>query len=74
MDFRDNRQHLIVQLQAVPEEHFLREQPESGSFPSVYHCAWSALEHYLDHAAGLRRQLNVPLAEELLHFHGPYTD
>ena len=73
-DFRNNRQTLIAHLQVVPEDHFLREQSDSQSFPSIYHCAWSALEHFLDHAAGLRRVLNLPIAEELLVFRGPYTD
>lgn len=73
-DFRSNRQTLLAHLQTVSEENFLREQLNSGSFPSVYHCAWSALEHYLDHAAGFRRALHMPLVEDLLYFHGPYTD
>ncbi|MEZ4615412.1 MAG: DinB family protein [Caldilineaceae bacterium] len=73
-DFRGNRQTLVAHLQAVSEIDFLREQPKSTSYPSVYHCAWSALEHYLDHAAGLRRELQMPIAEELWHFRGPYTE
>ena len=47
---------------------------ENAPFPTVYHCAWSALEHYLDHAAGLRRECQLQLPDELLTFHGPYTD
>jgi len=73
-DFRGNRQTLVAHLQVVSDIDFLREQPESTSYPSVYHCAWSALEHYLDHTAGLRRELQMPIAEELWHFRGPYTE
>jgi hypothetical protein len=75
-DFRINRQRLCQQLVRVPEKSFLRQdrRRRSAPFPSVYHCAWSALEHYLDHAAGVRRQLACPVPGDLLQFHGPYTD
>jgi hypothetical protein len=71
-DFRGNRQMLYERLEAVPEKSFMRKK--AGPFPSVYHCAWSALEHYMDHAAGMRRELQLPIAKELLSYHGPYTD
>lgn len=71
--FRGNRQRLHGHLRIVTDEDFLWEQDRSP-FPSIYHCAWSALEHYLDHATGLRRERQMPLAEDLLHFRGPYTD
>jgi hypothetical protein len=71
-DFRGNRQMLYERLEAVLEKSFMRKK--AGPFPSVYHCAWSALEHYMDHAAGVRRELKLPIAKELLNFHGPYTD
>ena len=72
-DLRANRRSLHQRLAAVPEDLFLREH-DDRPFPTVYHCAWSALEHYLDHAAGVRRRLGAPLADALLHFRGPYTD
>jgi hypothetical protein len=72
-DFRQNRQVFQQRLAAIPDMQFLNEQ-RNAPFPTVYHCAWSALEHYLDHAAGVRRELQVQLPEELLFFHGPYTD
>jgi uncharacterized damage-inducible protein DinB len=71
-DFRRNREMLYERLAIIPEKQFMRKKV--GPFPSVYHCAWSALEHYMDHAAGIRRELKLPIAEELLTFHGPYTD
>jgi hypothetical protein len=71
-DFRQNRCALHLRLLAVHDEDFLREQ-QGAPFPTVYHCAWSALEHYLDHAAGMRRELQLSLPAELLSFQGPYT-
>ena len=72
-DFRQNRQLFQQNLVAIPDQQFLRKE-ESMPFPSIYHCAWSALEHYMDHAAGVRRELKYLMSEELLSFHGPYTD
>jgi uncharacterized damage-inducible protein DinB len=72
-DFRQNRQLFQQNLAAIPDQQFLRKE-ESMPFPSIYHCAWSALEHYMDHAAGVRGELRCLMSEELLSFHGPYTD
>ena len=72
-DFRQNRQTFHQGLMVVSDTQFLREQKDAP-FPTIYHCAWSALEHYLDHAAGVRRELRCQLPEELLSFRGPYTD
>ena len=73
-DFRDNRAQLIASLGQVSEADFILERNnEKSSFPTVYHCAWSALEHYIHHAADIRRELGVDAPEELLDFHGPYT-
>jgi hypothetical protein len=56
----------------TPEADLLRPRP-GGSFPTAYHCAWSALEHVLHHAADLRAGLALPFPAWLLHFEGPYT-
>jgi hypothetical protein len=74
-DFRTNRKVLFDSFAQVSADEFMRDQPPNAhiSYPTIYHCAWSALEHYLDHAAGVRRQLGLALPEELLHFQGPYT-
>jgi DinB superfamily len=74
-DLRKCRIELYQAFSAVSPNDFMRVQPArvGVSYPTIYHCAWSALEHYLDHAAGVRRSLNLPLSSELLNFHGPYT-
>jgi hypothetical protein len=75
VDFRTNRTDLHDAFAKVPTEDFIGQQPsnEHVAYPTIYHCAWSALEHYLDHAAGVRRALQLSLPSELLHFNGPYT-
>ncbi|MBV7336567.1 ClbS/DfsB family four-helix bundle protein [Chloroflexi bacterium TSY] len=73
VDFRQNRQSFYQWLTDVPDTEVLLAK-ENSPFPTIYHCAWSALEHYLDHAAGVRRALNFQMPDELLSFHGPYTD
>jgi hypothetical protein len=74
-DFRAKRVELIDALAQVSAQEFLRVKPANPhvSYPTIYHCAWSALEHYLDHAAGVRRTLGLELPEALLYFRGPYT-
>ncbi|MBC7869567.1 MAG: DinB family protein [Chitinophagaceae bacterium] len=42
-------------------------------YGSIYECAWSALEHDLDHAAGMRAALTVDMPTRLLTFSGPFT-
>ena len=71
-DFRGNWRAIIETLATVSTGEFF--QVKDAPFRTVYHCTWSALEHYLDHAAGIRRELRLPLPEEVLNFHGPYTD
>lgn len=75
-DFRTQRGALLDTLSQVSNDDFMRQHPADADmpFPSIYHCAWSALEHYLDHAAGVRRRLSLALSEAVLHFHGPYTE
>lgn len=72
-DFRQNRWRFQQQLKTVPDTILLEPQ-QNTPFPTIGHCAWSALEHYLDHAAGVRCAIGLPLAKDLLAFHGPYTD
>ncbi len=73
-DCQDMRQALIDKLQITDEADISRRYSgKRRTFPTVYHCAWSALEHYLDHAAILRRELGVPIPKFLLTFKGPYT-
>ncbi len=68
------RERLIERLERAPDAALSYRYTEADSpYPTAYHCAWSALEHYLDHAAGLRRELGVPLPKALLSFSGPYT-
>lgn len=73
-DCQNTRQALIDKLEKIEEiEINRRYSGKRRTFPTVYHCAWSALEHYLDHAAILRRELGVPIPKFLLTFKGPYT-
>lgn len=70
-DFRENRSVITSRLSNVSEfEFFLKKE---APFGTVYNCAWSALEHYLDHASGIKREMQMELPNQLLHFHGPYT-
>jgi hypothetical protein len=74
-DFRSKRAELHNCLCTVPPDEFMRVLlPHAGvSYPTIYHCAWSALEHFIDHATGVRRALAMQFPQELLVFHGPYT-
>jgi hypothetical protein len=74
-DFRTNRRVLLEHLAQVATDDLLRVQPPNPyvSYPTIYNCAWSALEHFLDHAAGVRGALGLPLGQRLLRFQGPYT-
>lgn len=73
-DHNQNRQRIINLITATSETDLnQRYTGERRMFPTAYHCAWSALEHYLDHAAILRRELGVPIPKFLLTFKGPYT-
>ncbi len=74
-DCESSRRELIVRLERLSDEEL--SFPYSGhasSYPTIYHCYWSALEHYLDHAAVLRRELGVKFPKYLLRFKGPYAD
>jgi hypothetical protein len=72
-EFRHNRLMLISQLERIHPERFL--QHVSGkNYITAYHLAWSALEHYLEHAAHARRHMGLALPAPLLAFAGPYTD
>ncbi len=71
-DFQINRQAILDRLRTVSENEFLSKK--EAPFGTIYHCAWSALEHYLDHSSGIRREIGMALPKELLHFQGPYTE
>lgn len=67
---------LLNETLAQASEEALNRPYESNNSPyrTVYHCAWAALEHYLDHAAITRKELPVEeMPEHLLVFEGPYT-
>ncbi len=69
------RQTLLDKLATLGEEELsFPFMGEGVHYPNTYHCFWSALEHYLDHAAVLRRELGVAMPKYLLRFKGPYTD
>jgi uncharacterized damage-inducible protein DinB len=74
-DFNDEFCLLWVTLDNANEEDFQHlSAGDDSPYPSVYHCAWSALEHYLDHAAVIRRELPVDdVPDRLKVFEGPYT-
>ncbi len=73
-DFNNAFRNLLTTLKTADEETITR--PYNGSkspYPTLYHCAWSALEHYLDHAAVIRKELPVRVPKRLWVFAGPYT-
>lgn len=72
-DFRHNRWTSQQRFASVSAAALLSERSDAP-FPTIYPCAWSALEHYLDHAAGVRCTLQCQLPEARLSFHGSYTD
>jgi hypothetical protein len=74
-DFNEEFWLLWVTLGNANEEDFQRLSGRYDSpYPSVYHCGWSALEHYLDHAAVIRKELPVDdVPDRLKAFEGPYT-
>jgi uncharacterized damage-inducible protein DinB len=72
-DCREARRALTEALERIPEDVWKQQYTDRSPFPTLYHCAWSALEHYLDHAAVLRAELPVAMPKRLLHFKGLYT-
>jgi hypothetical protein len=76
-DFDQTRQALTARVAALSQAELAPTTPASLPFyPDPYHCVWSALEHYLDHATILRREallLATAMPKWLLAFHGPYT-
>ncbi len=74
-DCKSARAALITELQMISDDMLADPYGgEGSSYPSAYHCFWSALEHYLDHAAVIRRELHLKFPKYLLRFKGPYTD
>jgi uncharacterized damage-inducible protein DinB len=73
-DCSTSRQQLIERVAALDDAALgLPSPPSLRTYPTAYHCCWSALEHYLDHAAGIRAALGLKLPKRLLHFAGPYA-
>jgi hypothetical protein len=71
-DYRHNRNTLISQLERIRPNRF-KEHVEGSVYATPYHLAWSALEHFLEHAGIARREMQMPLPDALLGFKGPYT-
>ena len=68
------RNALIHEMQSVSDD--MLADPYGGehsSYPSAYHCLWAAVDHYLEHAAGIRCELKVKFPKYLLQFKEPYT-
>lgn len=73
-DFESSRRELIAALERLSDEELsFPYSGDSSPYPTIYHCFWSALEHDLDHAAVLRRELHIKFPKYLLRFKGPYT-
>jgi hypothetical protein len=68
-DFTAVHLELVTQLDYLSEA--MLSEPYSGgevNEHSAYHVFWKALEHDLEHAAGLRRELGVKLPKALMTF------
>jgi hypothetical protein len=68
------RTALITELQSISDD--MLADPYGGehsSYPSAYHCMWAALDHDLEHAAVIRKELKIKFPKYLLQFKGPYT-
>lgn len=74
IEFAEVHQVLVWTLEETLDAHWMaRPRPGTSPYPTVYHVAWSALEHVLDHAALIRAALGVRWPARLLHVSGPYT-
>lgn len=71
-DCKRARTRLLDKLHKITQDDLVK--PRGYPYPDVYHAFWSALEHSLDHAATLRRELpTVDFPKRLREFSGPYT-
>jgi hypothetical protein len=70
-----NARHLALRdaINALEESELNQSQGNDAPYHTIYACAWSSLEHDLDHAATLRRELGVPMPDYLLHVEGPFA-
>lgn len=67
-----SRQALLTELQTVSDD--MLADPYGGEFsdyPTANHCFVAALDHYLDHAAVIRKTLGVKFPKYLLQFKKP---
>lgn len=74
-DCQTARSNLLTELRLISDE--MLGDPYGGDdsrYPTPYHCFWSALEHYLDHATVIRRELKLKFPKNLLTIKGPYID
>jgi hypothetical protein len=71
-DFRNSTRNLLDALHHVPDDVFVAPCAR-GRYATIYNLAWSAAEHFLDHAAGVRKSYALNMPACLLEFHGPYT-
>jgi uncharacterized damage-inducible protein DinB len=71
-----NRRWMLERLRGLDEATLRR--PYTGrlevGYPTLFHCYWSAAEHYLVHTAVMRRELGTPLPAYLLQFKGLFGD
>jgi hypothetical protein len=68
------RTALITELESISDD--MLADPYGGehsSYPSAYHCMWAALDHDLDHASVIRKELKIKFPKYLLQFKGPYS-
>ncbi|MDX1993472.1 MAG: DinB family protein [bacterium] len=59
-------------LEKLTDEQ-INQQQVTTPYASIYECAWSSLEHDLDHAAVIRAALQLEMPSRLLTFSGPFT-
>jgi hypothetical protein len=71
-DFRNSSRSLLDALHDVTDDAFVAPRT-GGRYATIYNLAWSAAEHYLEHAAGVRKAYALGVPPCLLEFHGPYT-
>ncbi len=72
-DFAHTRHLFLAKVESLSQETLERPSTLPTLYPTLYQDVWATVDHYLEHAAGLRQQLNMPLSKWLRSFNGPYT-
>lgn len=68
------RAALIKELRGISDDMLADPYGgENSDYQSPYHCLWAALDHYLDHAAVIRKELKIKFPKYLLQFKGPFS-